>query len=765
MRFIMDVWAYVCAGWGFACWETDSYNLVDWDHMIHDPCAPSNCFGSQIQCNSDKSLPASGDPNGYPTSKGPLVSPRIASNGSGQALAVWIHDPCDPPTSVSPDVWYSYSPAPGTWTPPAPVDTTDDNFESDPRITFLEDQTTAILVVTQNQMTQGQADGAGHLSDILSEQELVSYKFTPPSTWTPIVGGVHQDTGTHLADGRAELTDGHQPYPPFVIWVRESDPCVVPPCNTDVMVSRLEINPNPPYLEWKPMYHLGGVGTTACCAEPDIAYDNLGNALAVWIRDEDGNPNTGHDRVIRAAYYNSTIWGTPFTAVAVDDPDLSGLLWPTVGFDNLNRPIIVFTTRGEYGNQLPGGGEYGEGTYDFLFTATWSDPCTAPFEQFDSVEPIGGPYQHRARWPRMSIANEPLPLAFIGARWFKGVGADGYDGEIAIFTKKVSSDVHPGGWWPKPALYTNDSELDWQIDLDADVFSNLVRIVWAKPLGANQILEFGSGFDGVFLIETPFDGDEIPVELDNCPDVYNPDQNDLDADGVGDLCDNCPSVYNPDQVDSDSDGMGDICDPNDDNDEILDDGDDSGEVGDHPCTNGSTDDCDDNCRTTENPGQEDSDNDGIGDKCECDAANIDGEYLVNLEDLAIITLDWLLLSGDPNITDPASDTNGDGVIDISDAIQVAQNWLCGPPCWYRLTQCHGDTDGIKNGLFWVSMVDLTTFTAAYDSVYPDARYDPCADFDRDGDVDIEDEAIIDIYLNVMDVPPDCEQGGVWVPGP
>ncbi|MEZ5359332.1 MAG: thrombospondin type 3 repeat-containing protein [Candidatus Zixiibacteriota bacterium] len=126
--------------------------------------------------------------------------------------------------------------------------------------------------------------------------------------------------------------------------------------------------------------------------------------------------------------------------------------------------------------------------------------------------------------------------------------------------------------------------------------------------------------------QTNSDDDYLGDECDNCPYHTNPCQADTDEDGLGDVCDNCPEIDNPDQTDIDKDHVGDICDncPDDPNsDQIDSDGDGMGDVCDQ-CPDDPYNDYDDdgycadedNCPFVANPDQLDSDGDGIGDVCE-----------------------------------------------------------------------------------------------------------------------------------------------------
>jgi len=214
--------------------------------------------------------------------------------------------------------------------------------------------------------------------------------------------------------------------------------------------------------------------------------------------------------------------------------------------------------------------------------------------------------------------------------------------------------------------------------------------------------------DDVLITKEVFDSDNdgIPDETDNCPSVYNPDQDDVDGDGVGDDCDNCPYTYNPTQPDLDGDGVGNVCDncwklSNDQTDTDLDDyGDDCdncpGISKDQTDYDAETygNDCD-NCPFVFNPDQTDVDLDDVGDDCDnCpddynpDQSDVDADGLGDLCDNCpdVYNPDQTDTDADGMGDACDDDDDNDGVPDISDNCPLTPN----------PGQEDDDSDGIGN---------------------------------------------------------------------
>lgn len=206
------------------------------------------------------------------------------------------------------------------------------------------------------------------------------------------------------------------------------------------------------------------------------------------------------------------------------------------------------------------------------------------------------------------------------------------------------------------------------------------------------------------VCDDDIDNDGVLNFPDNCPYVPNPFQNgteydDLEDDAVGGACDNCPTTFNPGQVDTDGDGIGNECDDDIDNDNVY------NEL--------------DNCVFDPNPSQEDQDGDGLGDACDNCPFHFNPDQADSDNDLL----------GD--VCDTNRDRDGDGVQDNLDNCPSIPNF----------PQLDTDKDGL--GDVCDDDDDNDGIADVYDNcriIYnPDqidrdgnGQGDECEDFDKDG---------------------------------
>ncbi|MCK4573539.1 MAG: S8 family serine peptidase [candidate division Zixibacteria bacterium] len=311
----------------------------------------------------------------------------------------------------------------------------------------------------------------------------------------------------------------------------------------------------------------------------------------------------------------------------------------------------------------------------------------------------------------LSLTRDSISVQGCRTDYFDDVGLIHSDAWNSRYTFKVdiSNDALPPldpGAGPILKIYfsiSSNATPDQSVDILLDGYwdgSHDRLPTYSGPLLTYQAADIPGAITVLDCSGNPDDTDAdcIVDASDNCPDQFNPTQQNSDADTYGDACDNCPEVTNPDQADADSDEAGDICDncpsiantdqQNADADTYGDACDNCPGVTNPDQLNSDTDshgDLCDNCPTVDNEDQADSNGDNVGDACSgcCDnRGDFDHNGQVDIQDV----VGWVrwAFDGDPvgpGCEDPPGfypecDMDNSAQVDIGDIVYWV-NWSFG----------------------------------------------------------------------------------------
>jgi hypothetical protein len=265
----------------------------------------------------------------------------------------------------------------------------------------------------------------------------------------------------------------------------------------------------------------------------------------------------------------------------------------------------------------------------------------------------------------------------------------------------------------------------FNIDFDSGLISFINPPVFSTPLDSDSDNVYEFKVRSIVKDDTSDDFPTISSEktissVENKTDILTVTSilstigSDYDGDGILDPVDNCPTTFNPDQADTDGNGEGDVCEDSD-GDGILD--------------------FEDNCIFIPNPDQADADGDGEGDVCE----DADADGIIDSKDNCINT---------PNIDQ--ADSDGDGIGDVcdddrdGDGVLNTEDDCPDSPGTAETNGCpDSDGDGVINK----------------EDNCPDVANSDQADSDGDGIGDVCDEDRDgDGILNSVDTCPDSTLG-------
>jgi hypothetical protein len=361
-----------------------------------------------------------------------LPLPSIATDPYGNIMVVWLEkeNPSSPP-----QIFYSFKSVDGTFSSPQPL-ISNSFYKSDPKIIFNPDGT-ANAVWVQNSQTESFLETNPTLSDILRYQDIY-YSFWDKTRWSTPALVTNEIAGEEKSDGVPTIIVSPDNSEKIILWTRNV-------LNNSLQRTGLEIF-------YAKIDSSGNISSPLPLTSNNYAdlmvrgcyFDNK-KALAIWIRDEDGDPETAYDNEIYYSRWNNGNWENPSRLT-----------------NNFNQEKDLSITSLRDGRAIAVWVEIEtleDSTLRYYLKSAIYDHTTNSW----SVPEIIYTSEHFIETPIVNV--DPRNIATVTWRGYY----ENINGDILIALRDFRN---PASAWTSPKPITNDELIDWMIATAIDASSN-----------------------------------------------------------------------------------------------------------------------------------------------------------------------------------------------------------------------------------------------------------------------------------------------------
>jgi hypothetical protein len=272
-----------------------------------------------------------------------LPAPALATDGFNHYLLTYVHDDAAHPDQNLGALYYAYWDG-YDWTAPAIAVASGSHLITDPAVTYAGNDE-AVAVFTRNANLGSQATSYTAMKTQLGGQQIAASRWNG-ATWSA-AANITSGVGSR---GRPVVAGDPQRGRAIALWV--NDRSTGGDMNGDGQVDEKDRNwiiEASVYTaasdSWSAPQPLFPSGVETLDAEPSIAFDSQGRAMAVWVRQAAGSFTRNADRVLMIAIWDNGVW-----SLRASSQLPTGALMPSVAFDADDHALLAYALYGTDGN-------------------------------------------------------------------------------------------------------------------------------------------------------------------------------------------------------------------------------------------------------------------------------------------------------------------------------------------------------------------------------------------------------------------------------